>query len=405
MNVEQKQIVVVGAGILTVPLIRRARDLGIRTIVMDGNPEAPGMALADTPVVVSTRNDQRAAALAVELARSRPIDGVVTAGADVEVTVAAIAQALSLPGPGPEAAYLCNHKAAMRAALRDAGIPGPEFAEIKSVSEAAEAARAVGFPLMVKPMDNCGSRGVVRVDDSTALEPAVAAALPLSRSGSVLLEQFVEGSTHTVEMLAWDGRLDLCSIIDTHHGYAPFAVELRHENPTRLPRPAREQMLDRAREAARAIGLVKGPAKVDFLFSADGPVVMEMTARLSGGFHCQVTTPLALGTDNLRAAIDVSLGRSPRREDIEPRFERAAICQALFPAPGRIEWVRGLEEASAIPGIEQIHALAGPGDVVPPPRSSADRRFFVIAQGEDHAACERALRAAEAAIDIRTTPV
>ncbi len=399
---EDSRIIVVGGGLLTVPLIQRAREMGIETIVMDGNPSAPGMEIADRVVIVSTRDVDAAVQHALQLSRSVRIDGVVTAGADVEVTVAAIADALGLPGPGRDAAYRCNHKAEMRRTLHEAGISGPAFAELKEPEEAAGHAARLGYPLMVKPMDNCGSRGVVRVDGPEALAPAVAAAFPLSRTRTVLLEQFVEGSTHTVEMMAYDDRFELCSVIDTHHGYAPYAVELRHENPSRLPSDAIDAMVSRARDAARAVGLCYGPVKVDFLYSVDGPVVMEMTARLSGGFHCQATTPLALGTDNLRAAIDLCRGRSPRRCDLVPRVRRAAICQALFPEPGRIEMLDGLAAARAVPGIAQIHALAGVGDEIPAYRSSADRRFFVVAAGADHRECELALEEASRRIEIRT---
>lgn len=396
------RIIVVGGGLLTAPLIHRAREMGIDTIVMDGNPAAPGMAIADRPVLVSTRDVDAAVERARQLSRSLRIDGVVTAGADVEVTVAAIADALGLPGPGLAAAYRCNHKAEMRRTLQEAGIPGPAFAELKGPEEAVGHAARIGYPMMVKPMDNCGSRGVVRVDGRESLAPAVDAAFPLSYSRTVLLEQFVEGSTHTVEMMAYDGSFQLCSVIDTHHGFAPYAVELRHENPSRLPPDAIDAMVDRSREAARAIGLCYGPVKVDFLNSVRGPIVMEMTARLSGGFHCQATTPLALATDNLRAAIDLCRGRIPRRRDLEPRARRAAICQALFPEPGRIEALDGLEAARAVPGIFEIHALASVGDEIPIYRSSADRRFFLIASGADHRECESALEEASGRIEIRT---
>ena len=397
-------IVVVGGGILTVPLIERAAALGLETAVLDGDAQAPGMRLADHPLAVSTRDASAAARAAVELARTRRVTGVVTAGADVECTVAAIAEALGLPGVSPESAHLCNHKAAMRRVLAEAGLPGPRFAEVGSGEEARARADDVGFPMMVKPMDNCGSRGVVRVDAAGELVPAVDDALALSRSGSALLEEFVEGTTHTVEMLAYEGEYALCSVIDTHHGYPPWAVELDHVNPSRRSEEEQQRMLAVARHAAAAVGIRHGPAKVDFLFAKAGPVVMEMTARLSGGFHCQLTTPLALGTDNLRAAIDLCRGVPARREDVEPRWQRHAICRALFPQPGRVVSVRGVEEARKLPGIERVLCLAGEGDVVPEPRSSADRRFFVVGVGATPEERDRRVEAAVAAIRIETAP-
>ena len=163
-------------------------------------------------------------------------------------------------------------------------------------------------------------------------------------------------------------------------------------------------MLAVARRAAAAVGIRHGPAKVDFLFAKAGPVVMEMTARLSGGFHCQLTTPLALGTDNLRAAIDLCRGVPARREDVEPRWQRHAICRALFPRPGRIVSIGGVEEARGLPGIERVIGLAEVGDVVPEPRSSADRRFFVVGVGATPEERDRRVEAAVAAIQIETAP-
>ena len=398
-------VVVVGGGILTVPLIERAHELGLETAVVDGDVRAPGMLLARHPLQVSTKDAPAAARAAAELARVRPLAGVVTAGADVECTVAAIAEALGLPGVGPETAHVCNHKAAMRRVLAEADIPGPRFAEVASGEEALARADDVGFPLMVKPMDNCGSRGVVRVDDTAGLARATGAALELSRAGTALLEQFVEGTTHTVEMLAYRGEYQPCSVIDTHHGYPPWAVELDHVNPSVRSREDQERMLAVARRAATAVGIDHGPAKVDFLFGKDGPIVMEMTARLSGGFHCQLTTPLALGTDNLRAALDLCRGRAPRREDVEPRRRRHAVCRALFPDPGRIVCIDGVERARGLPGIERVLCLAGEGDVLPEPRSSADRRFFVVGVGDTPEERDARVEAAVAAIRIETTPV
>ena len=397
-----EHVIVVGGGLLTVPLIETAAAEGLCPIVFDANPDAPGMRLSRHPERISTRDPAGAAARAAELAQTLPIVGVTTAGADVERTVAAIAEGLSLPGPTPATAQRCNDKAATRRTLAAAGVPGPDFAEAASLAQATSAARDLGFPLMVKPLDECGSRGVVRVDAADALPGAVADALAYSPAG-LLLECFVTGTTHTVEMMGRGGRLEVLSVIDTHHGYAPYAVELCHHNPSRRSRGDQAAMIEVARDALRAVGVSAGPAKVDFLFcERRGPLVMEMTARLSGGFHCQYTTPLARGSNNLRAALDACRGIAPRDEDLFGDREHHASCVAHFPQPGRIAAIRGVEAARALPGVAEVFVLVEVGDEIPAPQSSADRRVFVVASGESAAACDAAQAEARALIEIET---
>lgn len=389
---KQETLIIVGGGALTVPAIEIAKELGHYTIVFDYDSTAPGMALADDVVVVSTKDPAACVQKAEHLHAGSPIHGVTTAGADVEVTVASIAAALGLPGVTVEAARLCNDKAAMRRRLEKEDVPGPAFAEVRDLAAAEIAAERIGYPLIVKPLDNCGSRGVIRLDSSAGLPDAVSNALSLSGGDTALLEAFIEGTTHTVEMIAYRGKYRLCSIIDTIHGYSPWSVELRHVNPTVRSEADQTAMTEIAMRALSAVGISDGPAKVDFLFPESGPVVMEMTARLSGGWHCQYTTPLAHGTNNIRAAIDVALGRPPRDEDIEPSVRRCAVSEAMFPKPGRVESIDGLEDARALPGIAAIKMLCGVGDTIPEYQSSADRRVYVIAHGDSAAERDDAIR-------------
>lgn len=101
--------------------------------------------------------------MAQKYSRKFSIAAVFTERADVEITVAATAQALGLPGVDPEAAYACNNKVRMREIFREHGIPGPRFQEVWNLAEAEEAVRAFGLPIMVKAVDNCGSRGACRL--------------------------------------------------------------------------------------------------------------------------------------------------------------------------------------------------------------------------------------------------
>ena len=116
-------------------------------------------------------------------------------------------------------------------------------------------------------------------------------------------------------------------------------------------------MVGLAEAAGKSVGITSGVCKVDIIFSDDGPQVMEMTARLSGGFHCQYTTPLACGTNNIRAAISIALGEAPDMRDIIPQKHACAVSKAVFPKPGIIRSIGGVEEARNIPGVAEIFIL------------------------------------------------
>jgi biotin carboxylase len=145
-------------------------------------------------------------------------------------------------------------------------------------------------------------------------------------------------------------------------------------------------MVRLAEAAGKAAGIEEGVNKVDIIFAKDGPQVMEMTARLSGGFHCQYTTPLACGTNNIRAAIQIALGEAPDIRDIIPQKKACAISKGVFPRPGIINSICGLDEARRVPGVAEIFVLRKVGESVGPYEHGADRPAYIIAHGPDEAA-------------------
>ena len=266
-------------------------------------------------------------------------------------------------------------------------------------------ARDIGLPLIVKPRDSSGSRGTVKVEAEEELAAAVADAARWSSDGVALLEQLLTGPEQSVDTLVADGRHWRCNIVDRPFAGGRFAIEIGHDNPTTLDPGQQEELYALVERTARAVGIDVGAAKADTMWTADGPVVLEMTARLSGGFHCQYTSPLAYGTNDIKAAMDLALGRPLDPADVTPRWHRHAICRSLFPAPGRILAVDGVAEALALPGVEEVLSRMGPGDVIEPYRTCVDRPCFVITAGDTRAAALAAMDAAERAIVIRTEPV
>ena len=152
---------IVGGGILQVPAVRIAREMGLHTLVTDYNSSAPALALADIPVVMSTKDIEGSVRVSREY-RGR-IHGVLTVGTDASMTVAAVARTLDLPGIHFEAAEAATNKIRMRRTLREAGVPVPNFRGVWDLDEAREAAVEIGFPAVLKPADNMGDPGVMQV--------------------------------------------------------------------------------------------------------------------------------------------------------------------------------------------------------------------------------------------------
>src|SRR5206468_12894501 len=164
--------------------------MGLRVAAVDRNAAALGLREADIAKVVDF-SDVDAVLRAI---RRLKIDGVLTVSADRAVpVVAAVAEALGLPGIGAETAHLMTHEVAMRRRLAEAGVPQPRFAAARSLHEAYAAVETVGFPAVLKPADSGGQRGVFRLDSIEDLEAHLHTALAESPSEETIIESYHQG--------------------------------------------------------------------------------------------------------------------------------------------------------------------------------------------------------------------
>ena len=184
-----RTVLFVGAGLHQRRAILQARELGLRVVAVDGDPEAAGLREADAAEVIDFRDVEAV----VEAGRRHRIDGVLTISADRAVpVVAAVAEAMALPGIGSETAHAMTHKIAMRRRLADAGVPQPRFAAVRTLSQARGAVATVGLPALLKPADSGGQRGLFRIDSAEDLERHLHAALAESPREEAILERYHE---------------------------------------------------------------------------------------------------------------------------------------------------------------------------------------------------------------------
>lgn len=416
-------LLLVGAGLLQIPAIDIAHELGLRVVATDRDPHAPAFALVEDAVVLDTKDVPGHVALAGRLAGGDApagcgglaggggpvggggLAGVYTEGADVEVTVAEAARAVGLPGVDPRAARVCADKAEFRRVCAAAELPCPRFHEVGDLPGARRALRDIGLPAIVKALDNSASRGATKISREDELPAAFAEALRFTAGESVLVEECLRGPEQSVETIVdQHGVQHRCNVVDRPFAFDPFPIELGHDNPSALDARAQERLYELVEATTRAVGIDLGAAKADTIWTERGPVVLEMTARLSGGFHAQYTSPLAHGTNDIKATLDLALGRPLDPADLRPRRCRHAVCRALFPEPGTIVAVDGVEDALALPGVEHVIFRMGVGEEVRPYRNCADRAGFVIACADRQADALAAADGAARRIVIATEP-
>lgn len=374
------------------PVVEEARKLDLAVICSDRDPACECAAIADVFVEVDIFDVEGHIQAARNLrASGLHIIGVLAAGIDAPVTMARLAQDLGLPGVDPAIAEVVNNKALFRRRLSELGFPVPRFVEVTEdlLADAEVLAAQVGYPLIVKNTDSSGSRGtrILEGPDSEVLREALVDSIAVSRSRTALIESLWVGPEQTVETIFdTSGDFHRCFITDRIFDRGDgFALEIGLRHPSALSDTVQEEMYQIAESVARALGITIGAAKFDFMLTPEGPRIIEMTVRLSGGFDSQYLVPGATGKNVIRAAILTAIGQKFDPALLQDRLGKVGLSRSLWPAPGRIVAVEGLDDARAIAGVERIVMRVQPGDQVEPYVDCTKRTCFIIVSGTDEA--------------------
>lgn len=375
-----KKIMILGASILQLPAIEKAKSMGLEVIAVDMNPAAVGFQVEGiTKEVISTID----APAILEAARRHGIDGIMTLASDMPMqSVALVSHALGLVGISEDTALKATNKAFMRDALREYGVPVPMYFRVKGKEAFIEAVgriRAAGYRCIVKPADNSGSRGVDLLKDDSDLEAAYAYTAQYSRGGELVVEEYMEGPEVSVETLALDGDVHVIQITDKLTTGAPYFVEMGHSQPSQLSEETKARIRAVAVAANKAIGIQNGPSHTEIKVTKDGPKIVELGARLGGDCITTHLVPLSTGVDMVECCIRIALGEKP---DLTAKWDKGSSIRYLKTGTGRIKAIEGIEDARALEGVRQVSIVHGVGETAGTIKSSVDRVGFVIAQAE-----------------------
>lgn len=381
---------IVGASVLQLPAILKAKEMGLNVGVVDYNPQAIGIPYADKFYNASTMDEDAVLAASEDY---KP-DGIMTLATDMPMRgVAKTSDTLHLHSINYETAVKATDKYDMIKAFKEHNVPSPWFFVADSLEELKAHEAVVTFPCIIKPTDNAGSHGVAKVYSFQELLDNYEYAHSCSRHGKVIVEEFLDGPEVSVEVMVVNSKANILQITDKITTEAPHFVEMGHTQPSRLPDATREAIRQVATSACLAIGIDKGPAHVEMKVTKRGPVMIELGARMGGDNITTHLVPLSTGIDMVGSTIKVALGEEP---DITPTLHCGSAIRYFEVPFGTIKAIENVEEAKKIPGVKQITFTKEVGEEATPIQCSNDRIGFVIAQGttadDAVAACEKAMK-------------
>ncbi|MFF7893122.1 ATP-grasp domain-containing protein [Streptomyces sp. NPDC007907] len=360
-------------------LIGVAAEMGLRVVVAtadsgDRRLSDAVRAAADSVLTVET-NDQAALEAAVlELHRAEPFEAVLP-GSDIYVTATArVAAALDLPGLPVATVDRVRDKSVMRAAVAEAGLRTPRFAQATTDAELRAAAERVGFPCVLKPVACSGSIHVSRADDLDQLTAAFQRLVtdPEPDMGKlhehrVLVEEYVQGPEFSADGYVLEsGEVTVVALSRTLLGPEPDFVELGHLTPALVDDATLKDVEAYVGDVVRAVGITSGPFHCELRVTADGPVLIEIGARLPGDRIVELLR-LVTGVSLPRVAVATALGVGLEAAGAFARPQAASAGIRFFTAAGRSSYreLTGWPELEALPEVTETAVYFAPGETIP----------------------------------------
>ena len=321
----QPKLAVIGASHFQLPLIEKAREKGCEVHAFAWECGDVGEAAADVFHPVSIVDVD----LIVEECRRIGIDGICTIASDLAtVAVCHVAAELGLTGNSLECLEKSTNKGAMRQAFAEGGDPSPKSMVVPAsqVTDFGPARYGFSYPIIVKPTDRSGSRGVTKLEtpDAAALDSALRQAIDQGFADEVIVEEFAEGDEFSVEGLTWEGVHHILAITRKGTTGAPHFIETSHLQPAGLDSQTAARVEAVVAHALDTLGVRNGASHSELKIAADGTIrIIEIGARMGGDCIGSHLVPLSTGIDFVGAVVDVALGRQP---DLSPRHEPAAAA-------------------------------------------------------------------------------
>jgi biotin carboxylase len=297
----QKKIAIIGASYLQLPLVLKAKELGIETHCFAWKEGAVCDTYADFFYPISVTEKEAI----LDVCKQVNIDGVLTIATDLPVTtIAYVATEMNLIGNSVFSASVSTDKFKMRETLQQNNVRIPQY---QLVDNFKHISKDFSLPYIIKPTDRSGSRGIHLISKLEELESAFVNSQRESFSKNILVEQFIVGHEVSVESISYKGEHTILAVTDKQTTGAPYFVELAHHQPSLVDEATYNKIFSTTINSLNALQIENGASHTELKIDADGNVfVIEVGSRMGGDFIGSHLVKLSTGFDFVKAVIDVA---------------------------------------------------------------------------------------------------
>ncbi|MBE6677547.1 MAG: ATP-grasp domain-containing protein [Ruminococcaceae bacterium] len=316
-----KKIAIIGANSFQNRLILKAKEMGYETHVFAWQCGDVGETTADFFYPISIVEKEQ---ILEECKKIKP-DGIASIASDLAViTVNYVAEALGLTCNDYKDSIICTNKYEMRRAFMEGGVPVPKFLKVSAAPTEEELA-GFTYPLIVKPTDRSGSRGITKVNAYGELAAAVEASAEHSFEKCAVIEEFIEGDEYSCECVSYKGKHHFLALTKKYTTGAPHFIETGHRQPSDIPEEYRDGIITSIFKALDSLNIKNGASHTEFKLLTNGDIrIIEIGARMGGDCIGSDLVYLSTGVDFVAAVVDIACGNAP---DLKPKHapQKAAI--------------------------------------------------------------------------------
>ena len=388
---KEKKIIILGGGQDQLGTIKLANKMGLYTIVFDYDSNAIGKGFADHFVYLSNKEIKSL----LFFVKKIKINGVIVQGPDIPFISSRIEKNLNIKNIPLNSALICTDKYKMKYKFKKAGIPVPKF--VKYSLNKKKQKINLKYPIVIKPLDRSGSRGVVKCDNYYEFKKYKNITLAETIKKEILIEEFLNGPQISTESLIYKSKIYTSGFVDRNYDMLKKLKPRIIENGANYPSLFRNKFYNKINflinKIAKELKIKNGIIKGDLVIHNNKPYVIEVALRLSGGDFSETLIPLSTGNNLVENAISVAIKKNIPKNKLNFKFKNTFLSHRyFFPKKGKIINISGLKNLKRYKWLKKLKLFYNVNDKVSEPKDHTNRLGVFVIVGKNKKQVEKRVR-------------